>query len=143
MELLTVLGLDTGFDSDNIVVDDIAIAGLEWKKVDAGAPYIIKRPHFCDDLDELVQSGQVVVDHAIVPIRDLYQAAESRRAVVRLAGKGAVPTEIPGGLVGTDDPHKQEDVLATKFHHLLFAIAKHNIPLTLLHFPRGSIPNIL
>jgi hypothetical protein len=53
---------------------------------DPDAPYIIKSPWLCDNLDEVLQGGKVIIDHAIVPVRDLYSAAQSRRDVTERDG---------------------------------------------------------
>src|SRR5207253_1479798 len=43
---------------------------------------------------------------------------------------------IPGGLSRTDDPAEQETVLVHQVYKLIYTLAKRDIPLTLLHFPR-------
>lgn len=136
MQLFTLLGLDTGYNSHTMRINATARAGLE-KAIGPNAPYILKRPSFCDELDGLVRSGDFIVDHAIVPVRDLYQAAESRRAVLREASKiHGKSWRGAGGLYGTEDPNKQEEVLSRKFYELMLTLARHDIPLTLLGFPR-------
>ena len=42
----------------------------------------------------------------------------------------------PGGLWNTDQPGEQEGVLMHQLYKLIFAIAKWDIPVTLLYFPR-------
>jgi hypothetical protein len=137
MKLFTKLGLKTGFTEADFAVDKNANAGLEWGDIlSPNAPYILKLPHFCDHLDAIAQRGDFIVDHAIVPMRDLYSAAESRREVVRNAGPGVQPSLVTGGLFGTDVPEQQERMLTIKLYQLMYAIAKHDIPLTLLLYPR-------
>jgi hypothetical protein len=136
VQLLTVLGLDTGFDSPTSGIFPNCNAGMELDPREPNAPYIIKSPWLCDYLDELLRGGQVVIDHAIIPMRELYAAAESRRLVSRNAGTISIPDQIPGGLWHTTSPDAQETVLTHQLYKLLFAISVHNIPLTLLHFPR-------
>ena len=93
----------------------------------------------CDYLEDVLASGEVVVDHAIVPMRDLYAAAESRRDVVRRRDPGTAATPpdlVPGGLWHTTEPERQEVILAQQLHKLLVALAKFSVPITLLSFPR-------
>jgi hypothetical protein len=134
VQLLTELRLDTGFTDPWSGRFANCEAGMEWDLRHPDAPYIVKNPEICDHLDELLGGGEITVDHAIVPIRDLYSAAESRRDVARRSTLLAV--NVPGGLWHTEDPEAQEAVLAERLHDLLFAIAKYDVPLTLLCFPR-------
>jgi hypothetical protein len=136
VQLLTVLGLDTGFDSPTSGIFPNCNAGMELDARQPNAPYIIKSPWLCDYLDDLLRDGRVVIDHAIIPIRDLYAAAESRRFVARKVGPVSGADQIPGGLWHTTSPDAQEAVLTHQLYKLLFAVAKHDIPVAFLHFPR-------
>lgn len=132
IQLLTVLGLDTGFSDITSEVMKNSNAGMEKDIRAADAPYIIKSPWLCDYLGEV---KDVIIDHAIVPIRDLYSAAESRRDVAKRTDR-ALYANVPGGLWHTEKPEEQEKVLAVQLHKLLSVIAERDIPLTLLSFPR-------
>lgn len=132
VRLLTALQQDTGYDDANWKSDYFphCAAGLERNISDPDSPYIIKDPELCVTLDDILHEGQVVVDHAIVPVRDLESAALSR---VRVGGTNHA---VPGGLVGTDDPARQPTVLAERFHSLVHTLVAHEIPHTFLLFPR-------
>lgn len=132
IRLLTALGQDTGYDDANWRSDYFAHceAGLERDLADPDAPYIVKDPELCVTLDAILRQGDVVVDHAIVPVRDLASAARSR---VRIGGADGV---VPGGLVGTDDPARQQAVLAERFHALVHTLVAREVPHTFLLFPR-------
>jgi hypothetical protein len=134
VQLMTVLRLDTGFDSPTSAVFPNCNAGMELDIRRPNAPYIVKGPRLCDHLDEVIRGGEIVIDHAIIPMRDLYSAAQSRRAVSQNAGPTAHP--VPGGLWHTKVPEQQEAVLAQQLYKLMEAIAHHDIPVTLLSFPR-------
>jgi hypothetical protein len=138
VQLFTSLGLDTGFSDCASGIFTNCNAGMEHDIRQPGAPYVVKSPWLCDYLGDVLESGEIVVDHAIVPMRDLYAAAESRRDVVRRepAHSTTPPDAVAGGLWHTREPDKQEVVLAQQFHKLLLALAKHSIPTTLLFFPR-------
>ena len=137
VQLLGRLGLETGAGSGVVTgVDPTANAGLECDIRRGDAPYIVKAPHLCETLDAVLAGGEVVLDHALVPVRDLYAAAESRRDVVRRSNSQAPPQLLAGGLFGTDQPAAQEAALATRLYHLIHTLAKHDVPTTLLHFPR-------
>jgi len=132
VQLLTELGLDTGFSHANSDVNPHSNAGMEWNIKNPNAPYIVKSPALGTDLEELLDAGSIAVDCAIIPIRDLYAAAESRRTVQRKVNE----RNVPGGLVLTENPREQEAVLATQLHRLVHTLAKHDVPMIWLHFPR-------
>jgi hypothetical protein len=137
VQLLSRLGLETGVGSAAVTgMDGTAHAGLECDIRRGDAPYVVKAPHLCESLDQVLTSGDVVVDHALVPVRDLYGAAESRRDVVRRSSSRLHPQLMAGGLFGTDDPAAQEAALTTRLYQLIQALAKHDVPTTLLYFPR-------
>jgi len=136
MQLLTALGLDTGFSGVTRAIDPNCNAGMEWDLGRDDAPYIVKSPWLCDRLDELLTEKDIIIDHAIVPVRDLFAAAESRRDVMRRSDSSLTPKEIPGGLWHTEEFDKQESVLTQQLYHLMQTLASRDIPLTLLYFPR-------
>jgi hypothetical protein len=131
VELLTELGLDTGYTPATCRQDchEHCNAGLERELEEPGAPYIVKSPAFCETLPGILARGRVIVDHALIPIRHLDEAALSR---IRVGGNG----RAPGGLRGSLDPAQQKSVLAENFHQLVETLAAHDIPHSFLHFPR-------
>jgi hypothetical protein len=139
VQLLTELGLDTGFSHPYAKFCEDRRAGMEselWKN--PSAPYIVKSPGLCEDLDTILKNENVAIDHAIIPIRDLYSAAESRREVAR---KGRRKFLIPQRFLGFRKwlirrPEDQEKVLAQRFYRLVHTVAEHSIPMTVLFFPR-------
>lgn len=136
VSLLSELGLDTGFRNHSSFVFAACNAGLERDIRKDGSAYIVKAPQLCDHLGEALQSGEVVIDHAFIPVRDLYSAAESRRDVSQRNSAMGVTEKIKGGLWGTADGSNQEMILTEKLYNLVYQIAKYDIPLTLLSFPR-------
>lgn len=135
MQLFTALGLDTGYTDpwqDRFTNCD---AGMEWTRYDISVPTILKAPGLCTRLDALLQANEIAVEQVIVPVRDLFSAAESRRRVSHNS-PWTLTSEVPGGLVGTRDPAAQEGVLALMLYSLIEAAAKHQLKLQLLHFPR-------
>jgi hypothetical protein len=137
VQLFTMLGLDTGFPNTTSNVFENCNAGMEWDIRRPDAPYIIKSPWLCDYLDDtLTHRKDIVIEYAIIPVRDLYSAAESRRDVTRRTNHHSVSKEIPGGLWHTDKPEQQEQILTSQLYKLIYALAKHDIPVTLLLFPR-------
>lgn len=133
VQLLTELGLNTGFKKGKLL-DPHSHAGMELDIRDPNAPYIIKSPWLCDYLDDVLEKEDIVVDHALIPVRDLYAAAQSRREITRHAKPG--DADVPGGLWHTKNPGDQETILVTQLYKLMFALAKHDVPLVLLFFPR-------
>ncbi|MEN3369782.1 MAG: hypothetical protein V7609_1925 [Verrucomicrobiota bacterium] len=135
VQLLTALDYGTGYARSETAVTEESHAGLEKDIREPDAPYIVKSPFLCDYLHEIMASGNYTIDHALIPIRDLFSAAESRRHVSGPHPE-APPNSIPGGIWDTADPLQQEAVLMRKFYDLMQALAAWNIPFTLLHFPR-------
>lgn len=139
VELFTALEFETGYKPETMTrhTDTIAHAGLERPLVGENNPYVIKSPAFYRDLDGALTKGEVKLSHAIVPIRDLFSAAESRRRVTREALKaGRDPQRQPGGLWLTRNPATQEAALAMVFYTLVETLSRHQVPLVLLSFPR-------
>jgi hypothetical protein len=137
MQILTELGYDTGFRNAREEIDPIARAGMERRLEDAAAPYFVKDPKLCDRLAVVMRSNAIVIDHAIVPVRDLFSAAESRRRVTRRQATWwqRVP-QVRGGLFGTRSMKRQEQALALKLYTLIHTLAEHDVPTTFLSFPR-------
>jgi hypothetical protein len=111
---------------------------MEWDIRHPNAPFVVKSPWLCEYLEEALAGGGIVIEHAFVPVRDLFSAAQSRREVTNRTNPADLPNndDIPGGLWHTDTPEQQEQVLAVKLYKLIHTLAKQNIPLTLLDFPR-------
>lgn len=132
VQLLTALGLPTGYSGETWRRDYFAhcAAGLEHRITDPNSPYIVKDPELCVTLADVLERGDIVIDHAIVPIRDLAAATSSR---VRIGGANG---DVPGGLIGTDTPDRQRTILAERFHQLVHTLTRHDIPHTFLLFPR-------
>ena len=139
MQLLTRLNLGTGFDSDDLVnqIDPHSNAGLERDIRSEDAPYIIKTPFFCNYAEEVVKNPLITLDHVFIPVRDLSSAAASRIRVVREHPPTELaPTQMAGGLWGTENPEDQAKILQDYLISLLLALADSQIPVTLLRFPR-------
>jgi hypothetical protein len=135
MQLLTELGLDTGYTSRTSGSDyfELCSAGMEKELLAEPSPYVVKNPKFCDTLPGFLATGRIVVDHVLVPIRELDSAALSR---IRIGGADG---NVPGGLIGTSNPEDQRRVLAEYFHKLMHTLAAYDIPHTLLYFPRVAL----
>jgi hypothetical protein len=138
VQLLTALGQDTGY-RDFSAVAPSCDGGMESNLRSPDAPYFVKDPWLCDSLADILRDGNVVIDRAFVPVRDLYAAAESRRDVSRRTGPevyAAFGPVVPGGCWPSVLQEEQEIVLARKFYQLLETLAEYDVPTTLLHFPR-------
>lgn len=145
VKLLTHLGFDTGFTSDYMPqkeykrsgpVYENTRGGLEHHGLGGNLPYIIKNPKLMWQLPELLKNNSVVIDHVIIPIRNIQAASESRRVNVRNVSDIVDPRLIPGGLEGVTDPQKQEEFFLEKFYEFFHFISTYNIPVTLLQYPR-------
>src|SRR6266480_1939620 len=136
VQLLTHLGLETGFDINAMELYPIARAGLEIDIRDANAPYIVKSPYLRDLIDEVVASS-TRIEHAIIPVRQFDAAAASRAHVQKVTtGVADGEPEVNGGLWETDKADSQAGVLRLKFTKLIEALVRHDIPITFLAYPR-------
>ena len=148
VELLTHLGLDTGFTTDEIAKKKslLARAGLEHDIRRPNAPFIVKSPWFCDYSEEILRRDDISIKHVFIPMRDLQAAAESRRFVTaqtvaamplldrvryRLFPKGLV-----GGIWQTTDASRQEEALLEQVYKLMLSLSATTVPVTLLRFPQ-------
>jgi hypothetical protein len=147
VQWFTVLGFDTGFTLEEALTrtDPISNAGLEHSlsrtlEVGAPLPYVAKSPWFGPKLGGYIDSGQLRVRAAIVPLRSLADAAESRRQVSLRAEEAGDSAKHPGGLLGAGRDaaragRKQEQQLARRFYELIHTLVSHEVPVYFLCFP--------
>ena len=93
VQLFTHLGFDTGFGrADSLrCIDSLSHAGLEHSLRQKLLPHVIKSPWLVDELPDALAKGTLPISAAIVPIRQLSAAAESRRGSgARLAPAGLI-----------------------------------------------------
>jgi hypothetical protein len=135
MQYFTALGLDTGYDIDYALgsPDTISHAGLERRLSDTFLPEFIKSPWISDDLE---MYPDFPIELAIVPVRNLFDAAEARRRVfseAQAAGKN--PLSHPGSLWKTGDFKYQESLLALQFFKLIHGLSLNGCNIIFLNFP--------
>jgi hypothetical protein len=148
VQLLTYLGLDTGFSPSKMVLHADARAGLEYDIRATNPPYIIKNPDFCDYAEDVIQNRKdIIIERVFIPMRDLHAAAESRRHVFKVAKAKLTQDQwakvetsprgsVPGGLWNGNDDFPQEIVLSEKHYKLTLALSDSDIPITLMRYPR-------
>lgn len=146
VQLLTRLGLDTGFSVEELdgKLDAIGRAGLESNIRDEHAAYVVKSPNISNYIEEILENPQIKLDLVIIPVRDITEAANSRVKVSKdnLSNKGLFGQIFgskrghAGGMMKTSDPEKQQFVLLKSLSHLLVECAKHDQPIALIHYPR-------
>ncbi|HEX8371423.1 MAG TPA: hypothetical protein VF585_01480 [Chthoniobacterales bacterium] len=134
VQLLTALGLDTGYEHFTSLTSEKAHAGLEKDLRQEDAPYIVKNPNLCDHLEAILEEGNVIVDHAFVPVRHLGAAARSRERISKEAG--FPEGKVTGGFWEARNAIEQEATLGQKLSQLIVTLGKHDVPTTLLFFPR-------
>lgn len=150
---LTGLGLDTHVSrhGDAAHWDEAAQAGLEdipVSSVTPDLPYVVKSPWTYEFVQEMLEDPSIVLDAAIVPVRDLVQATASRTIRQLQDRYQAVPwmTQMtttwehwgmtPGGSVVSLHPIDQARLLAVGFHRLIERLVQADVPIVLLAFPR-------
>ena len=139
VQFFTALGFDTGFSLDYAInsVDPLSNAGLEHRLYETSLPYVVKSPWISEDIEEAILKNHIKIQAAIIPMRNLLEAAASRRRVFNVAKKqGLDPWTHPGSLWKTKNPEEQESCLAMEFYRFLWPLVAHEIPVFLLHFPR-------
>lgn len=132
IELLTALGQDTGFTIHQLDNERSSLpSGLELDIRGDAPPRFVKNPWFCDYAEEVITQRGIPIEHVVIPIRDLHDAAESRRNMTK---KG----RVDGGLWKTSslEPGDQEQILLGQLYKLLHSLAPHSIPITLISFPK-------
>ncbi|WP_323793644.1 hypothetical protein [Nocardioides sp.] len=140
VQYFAALGFDTGFTPEQIErrIDDISHAGLETPLTRDPLPYVAKSPFYTGSLGEALDAGTIEVGACIVPMRDLFSAAESRRRVSQAAADaGLDPESARGGLTfqAQKRPKKQEERLAVQFYKLAHTLVRHDVPTYFLNFP--------
>lgn len=138
MQILTRLGLDTGYADIHEEIYENCNAGMERFLDDPQAGYIVKCTHLFLQLENLLRTGRYTIDHALIPIRSLDEATASRIAVA-----STIPSEpghgqktIPGGLYHCYHARGQKNALGRALYSLLYTIAAYDIPHTFVDFPR-------
>jgi hypothetical protein len=132
VQVLGDLGFDTGI-RPGVHIDLESRAGLEGNIRAANAPRVVKAPGLSIELDGLIASGAVAIEHVIIPVRDLDVAAASR---VRAAGYGRDP-RARGGMIGRSKRAGAERAaIAEWLAQLIVTVTKYDLPHTLLAFPR-------
>lgn len=130
MDIFTEMGLDTHFPPghQSFEYHDPSVNPL---------PKIIKRPQFCEDLDCWLNRG-LIVDHAIILMRSLRDAAKSREAVYRMLGPDA-----DGSLFGTICPEEQEKALARLLGQLMSTLANRRVRHSFLDYEGINVTDYL
>lgn len=141
VQCFTALGMDTGFTADDAEkLDPVARAGLELKLKTHPEHEVIKAPAQADRIAAFLAHETIDVEAAVIPVRDLFSAAESRRHVYRTAkALNRNPLRQPGGLWKTKNPAEQEEKLALQFYGCLQPFVAKGIPVHLLDFPRFTL----
>jgi len=145
VQYFTALGFDTGFSLERALsrVDDISRSGLEhpYQKGKAAGrrlAYVAKSPNYGKNLHDDLATGELVVKHCIIPVRELSAAAESRRHVTRQAlasGKTDADRQKGGVIGGPGADKRQERLLAVQFHRLVHTMLTFDVPIHFLKFP--------
>lgn len=139
MQLFSALQFETGFSGSEAkkAVDPISQAGLELPLLARNSPYVLKSPWYCQQLDDALRRRALKVKLAIIPMRPINDAAESRRRVYAEAqAAGLVPEAHPGTTWLGERHRNQEEALLQQFYEGLMALVRHRVPVKLLNFPR-------
>lgn len=140
VQYFTALGFDTGYSVEEAMarVDPISRGGLEHSLGRGDLAYVSKSPWYGNHLGERLADGQITVRWMIVPIRELFAAAESRRETSRRSAEaGRDPHSQPGGLSfgAKKNPRAQEQKLGVQIYKQVHTLARHGVPTLLLPFP--------
>jgi hypothetical protein len=132
MVLLTRLGQDTGYKPYIEDFNEKIRAGCEYKifstdikrqqKLLNSAPRILKHPKFSYKLGPMLKKNLIKVDHIIVPVRNIKDAAKSRQ-------KAGLSWKIKGLA-------SQEQVLAWALGKITETALEYNLPITYIKYPK-------
>jgi hypothetical protein len=151
VEYFTELGLDTHVSRNGTEqLDPNANAGFEdMPLLAAGLPYVIKAPWVGEYIDEILAVPNIQIDAAILPMRNLVEAATSRTILELRSLHQTAPwmaRELsktwenwgltPGGTIFSLNPLDQARILAVGFHNLIQRLVDAEIPTLFLGFPR-------
>jgi hypothetical protein len=129
VQLLTQLRQDTGFRHAHEKWDEATKRGLEWDVWDYPwnrLPRFIKDPRLSTRLKELLGKG-FLIEHVLVPVRSLEEAAESRlRRKVQWGDPDFKDADAVGGL---------KNLLAQVLGQLTADLITLDIPHTFLKYP--------
>ncbi|HEX2382908.1 MAG TPA: hypothetical protein VHI95_09745 [Acidimicrobiales bacterium] len=133
VRILDALGLDTGIDTDKLSPYMPGVrAGLESRVDDPDAPTVVKDMTLGFRMRRILESGEVAIEHVLIPTRRLEVAVASR---VRAADYGRQPFRR-GALTGTLHATEQEQVLVKMRDEIVGALRDFAVPYTTLEFPR-------
>jgi hypothetical protein len=133
VRIFDALGLDAGVDSGKLAPYMPGVrAGLECRVDDPDAPAVVKDMTLGFRMREVLESDQVDIGHVVIPTRRLDIATASR---IRAADYGRLPFRR-GALTGTLRATEQEQVLVKMRDEIVDALAAHDVPYTLIEFPR-------
>jgi len=126
MQILTELGLDTGFKK-GVKLDAKSNAGLERsiKDIDRWS-YIVKNPEFCFEIPMILKEKEI--DHVFICVRDAWDTALSRRENSR--------NNSLGGYWYADTIQEQIDSNDLAVHQLIQSIAYHDLQNTIICFDK-------
>lgn len=150
---LTAMGLDTHLSrrGERAWTDEQAQAGLEDFPVGPNLedlPYVVKTPMLYEFIDQVLENPDIQVDGAIIPIRNLREAASSRIILERRAMYASQPwlahmektwgasAIVPGGIVYSLRAIDEARILAMGFHVLIEHLVHADIKLIFIDFPR-------
>jgi len=130
--LLTRLGFDTGYKPYIEDFNEGIRAGCEYKifssnlqkqkKLLKNTPRILKHPEFSYKLEHLLKNNLIKVDHIIVPVRNIKDAAKSRiKAGRRWQIKGL---------------ESQEQVLTWALGKIVETALEYDIPIIFIKYPQ-------
>lgn len=136
VQILDALGLDTGLEDGKLTAYGPSVrAGLECRVDDPDGPRVVKDMTLGHRIRPVLETGEVHIEHVIIPQRRLDIAAASR---IRAAGYGRLPFRR-GALTGTLRPGEQQEILARMHTDIVTALTEYDIPYTVIEFPRFAL----
>jgi hypothetical protein len=152
VQILDACGLETEISrrAGNVGWHDKAKAGIETVPIlGVDHPYVVKSPWAYQFIGEMLARPDIQIDGAIIPVRDLSEAAASR-VILELVDRYEKFTDLatttdatwkewggtPGGVTYSLEPLDQARILAHSFHQLIEQLTAREIPIYFIHFPR-------
>jgi hypothetical protein len=135
VQLLTNLGVNTGYRRHSREPASDRSPGSCRDLEHEVLPYVVKSEWLSDEIERLADNPGIVIDYAIVSLRFLDTATESRRHEEEIGDtqRGACEdsNEQEGQRLGSDGAQR-ESILAREVHKLLFVLSKTEAEIILL-----------
>jgi hypothetical protein len=117
------------------LINPVSNAGLEHSVYQENLPYVIKGPGIIKEICNY-WPDTLSIDRAIIPIRNLHHATQSRILVTHKAKElGEYSYGYPGALTGVEDEEFQYLSLCPHFYLTIWTLLAYDVPIIFIKYP--------